>query len=93
MKVEPSSTLAEAGPKLFPRLEVEGGAMPPRAEDIVKVLDPVGSSGIGAGPQVLTSGRPPPSLTFGLFLRRGTRKLRWNMETSLQGGRSSRYFP
>ena len=66
--MEPPLTLVETGPKLFPRLEVEGVVVSPRAEDVTRVLDPAGSSGTDAGPQVLTSGRPAPSLTFRLFL-------------------------
>ena len=43
--VEPPSTLAETGPKPFPRLEVEGAAAPP-----LTFSDPAGSSGTSAGP-------------------------------------------
>ena len=54
--VEPPSTMAETGPKLFPRLEVEEAIASPLVDDVTRVLDPVVPSGTSPGPHVLTSG-------------------------------------
>ena len=90
--VEPPLTLAETGPESFPRLEVEGAAASPPAEDVARVSDPAGSPGTGVGPQVLTSGRPTPSSTFGLSLHRGDKKAFLGYGDFLAGLRSSKCF-